>query len=244
MFSFINNYKKILNYFLVFTGTLYLIYVVIIIYPEDNYPSEFLNELSYNLQFYFKEESKNRIIKLLQSTALNGSNEGQYYLAKMYATGCFEALDRRICDKYEMVPDKEKAIKWYRISAENGNQLAQKEMFFYYNTGTHKNSTEALKWTRMSANQGNPDAQNSLANMYLYGNNVEKNYEKAFKLFKLSALHGYKYAINNLATMYLEGKGTEINYKKALDLYTSAAEQGLVGAQNALSRYFPKLNKQ
>ena len=81
MFNFIENYKKILNYFLVFAGTLYLVYVVIIIYPEDNYPTEFLNELSYNLQFYFKEKSNNRIIKLLQSSAVNGSNEGQYYLA-------------------------------------------------------------------------------------------------------------------------------------------------------------------
>ena len=54
MFSSIENYKKILNYFLVFTGTLYLVYIVIIIYPEDNYPTEFLHELSYNIQHYFK----------------------------------------------------------------------------------------------------------------------------------------------------------------------------------------------
>ena len=44
--------------------------------------------------------------------------------------------------------------------------------------------------------------------------------------------------------MYLTGKGTEINYKKALDLFTLAAEQGYATAQNALIRYFPKLNKQ
>ena len=48
----------------------------------------------------------------------------------------------------------------------------------------------------------------------------------------------------NVAKQNFFGKGTEINYKKALDLYTLAAEQGHAHAQNALNRYFPKLNKQ
>ena len=115
MFSSIENYKKILNYFLVCSGTLYLIYVVIIIYPEDIYRSEFLNELSSNLHYYFKEQSKNRIIKLLQSSAVKGSDEGQYYLAQMYYKGCFDALDKRICDKYEFLKDKKNAIYYSKF---------------------------------------------------------------------------------------------------------------------------------
>ena len=164
MFNFIENYKKILNYFLVFAGTLYLVYVVIIIYPEDNYPTEFLNELSYNLQYYFKEKSNNRIIKLLQSSAVNGSKEGQYNLARMYATGCFEALDKLICDKNELVTDKEKAINWYRISAEQGYAPAQNNLAIMYleGKGTEINYKKALDLYTLAAEQGYVPAQNAL----------------------------------------------------------------------------------
>ena len=56
------------------------------------------------------------------------------------------------------------AIKWYRKSAEQGNEFAQERMGYCYENGygVKKDKQEAVKWYRKAANQGNESAKKSL----------------------------------------------------------------------------------
>ena len=60
------------------------------------------------------------------------------------------------------------AIKWYRLSAEQGNAHAQNNLGVMYEKGqgVPQNDAEALKWFRKSAEQSNAVAQKNLGFMY------------------------------------------------------------------------------
>ena len=52
--------------------------------------------------------------------------------------------------------DLEKALKWYRLSAEQGDSVAQYNLGVMYEdgAGVDKDPAEALKWYRLSAEAG------------------------------------------------------------------------------------------
>jgi TPR repeat protein len=61
------------------------------------------------------------------------------------------------------------AVKWYRLSANQGNAMGQNSLGYMYNfgDGVPLNYVEAAKWFRLAADQGDADAQQHLAEMYL-----------------------------------------------------------------------------
>lgn len=60
--------------------------------------------------------------------------------------------------------DFEAAVKWYRMSAEQGNAYAQSNLgsMLEYGYGVKKDYAEAEKWYRKSAEQGNETAKSRL----------------------------------------------------------------------------------
>jgi TPR repeat protein len=60
--------------------------------------------------------------------------------------------------------DESEAVKWYRKSAEQGNEPAQYNLGVMYanGLGVAKDESEAVKWYRKSAEQGDADAKDAL----------------------------------------------------------------------------------
>ena len=81
-------------------------------------------------------------------------------------------------DNGEGVPeDKEEAMKWYRLAAEQGLARAQLHLGSMYQKGegVPKNHKEATKWYLLAAEQELAHAQFNLGLMYDYGGGVPKN---------------------------------------------------------------------
>ena len=125
------------------------------------------------------------------------------------------------------------AVKWYRLSAEQGNASAQNNLGYSYDhgLGVTKDYVEAVKWYRLSAEQGNVSAQNNLGYSYEHGEGVTKDYAEAVKWFRLAAEQGHAPAQNNLGYCYQHGHGVTPDYAEAVKLYRLAAEQGNKFAQ-------------
>lgn len=56
------------------------------------------------------------------------------------------------------------AVKWFRLSAEQGHAVAQYNLGTAYRDGegVEQSDAEAVKWLRRSAEQGDPDAKEEL----------------------------------------------------------------------------------
>lgn len=82
------------------------------------------------------------------------------------------------------------AIKWYRLAAEGGYDMGQRNLgVCYYKglCGLDIDYTEAVKWLRNAAEQGNDDAQYLMGYCYKDGKGVEQNDEEAFRWLRLAA---------------------------------------------------------
>lgn len=64
--------------------------------------------------------------------------------------------------------DYQKALKWYKKAAEQGDAGAQFNLavMYYYGEGTPQNYSQALKWYNKAADKGLVEAQHNLALMY------------------------------------------------------------------------------
>jgi hypothetical protein len=91
-----------------------------------------------------------------------------------------------------------------------------------------------VKSLKKAANQGNADAQNSLGDMYYYGEGVVQNYAQAVKWLQKAANQGNADAQNSLGDMYYYGEGVAKNYAQAVKWLQKAANQGNADAQNSL----------
>lgn len=88
--------------------------------------------------------------------------------------------------------DDVEALKWYRLSAEQGNANAQFMIGLMYDRGegVPENDAEAVKWYRLAAEQGDAEAQYNLGNMYANGEGVPEDLVQAYRWFNLAAAQG------------------------------------------------------
>lgn len=89
------------------------------------------------------------------------------------------------------------AIKWYRLAAEGGYDMSQRNLgVCYYKglCGLDVDYTEAVKWLRKAAEQGNDDAQYLMGCCYKEGKGVEQNDEEAFQWLRLAARQEHEWA--------------------------------------------------
>ena len=124
--------------------------------------------------------------------------------------------------------DYVEAVKWYRLSAEQGDAKAQFALgaLYTHGAGVPQNDTEAMKWYRLSAKQGLAEAQYSLGVMYANGEGVPENDTEAVKWYRLAADKGDAMAQSNLGVMYLQGRGVPEDFVQAYKWFNLAAAQG------------------
>lgn len=142
-----------------------------------------------------------------------------------------------------------KAIKYYKLSAEQGNSEAQYKLADIYKEGVEKDFEEAERLYTESA-KTNSIAQIKLADflkenvseitvrMFLIKNNksIEEYtleiYKKILKYYELAAKQEISEAEYKLGDLYYEGKITKQDYKEAFKWYNLSANHG-----NALGQF-------
>ena len=88
--------------------------------------------------------------------------------------------------------DAVEAVKWFRLSADQGYPKAQNNLGMAYDTGTGvpHDAVEAATWFRLAANQGEALAQVNLGKMYATGEGVPKDIVLAHMWFTVSSTGG------------------------------------------------------
>ena len=85
-----------------------------------------------------------------------------------------------------------KAMKWYRLAAQQGDVTAQLTLGLIYDTGrgVPQNAWQAVEWYRLAAHQGHVTAQTNLGHLYAQGRGVAQDNVQAYQWFSLAAAAG------------------------------------------------------
>ncbi len=179
----------------------------------------------------------------LKRKAAEGDKVAQNDLGHIYETTLSYDFFRSPGSQY--YSDYDSAVKWYRMSAEQGYATAQNNLGRMYRDGVGgtKNYDEALKWFRKAAEQGNAAAQNNLGVMYQQGQGVSQNYDEAMKWYRMAAEQGHAAAQLNLGNMYQQGRGVPQDYAEALKWLRMAADQGNEDAKKRINETNERINE-
>lgn len=162
--------------------------------------------------------------ELFEKAANHGHSDAQDFLGYQYEFGL------------GIAENKQEAIKWYTLSAEQGNGDGQFSLATIYEKDNDIET--ANKWYKKAVRNKQPYAMCKLANNYRLGKGIEENHAKALELYKESADLGLPEAECALGTIYKEGLIVEKDYKKAREYYEKAVEQGFAPAQANLGLMF------
>lgn len=128
----------------------------------------------------------------LEARAAAGDAGAQWTLGAMYDYGRGAARD------------PVQAMRWYRLSAEQGYADAQNSVGSLLQEA--RRFDEALPWYLKAAAQRHPQAINSLGYLHDLGLGVPQDRNKGFELYRQSAELGWSEAMWNLANMYGAGQ--------------------------------------
>ncbi len=114
--------------------------------------------------------------------------------------------------------DYKQAVKYYKLSADQGDASAQFNLGNMYNNGRGvvQDYKEAVKYYRLSADQGYASAQLNLGIMYAIGDGVLQDYIVAHMWYNLASASGNERA-GSLRDK-IGGKMTSSQIEKAQDL--------------------------
>ncbi|WP_419418965.1 tetratricopeptide repeat protein [Legionella sp. D16C41] len=130
--------------------------------------------------------------------------------------------------------NKELAINWYQLAAEQNQPMAQYLLAQLYQLGEvdkQPNYDMAKKWYSKAQNDYTPAA---VALGFIY-ETVDNDYNNAFNSYSFAANKQDKIGEYNLGLMYEMGKDRNVNYQKALEAYSQAAERGYAKAMTQLA---------
>lgn len=137
-------------------------------------------------------------------------------------------------DGVEIPQDLQEAERWFRISAEAGNEVSE------YALGKllleQGRTAEALDCLDRAAEHGNSYAMYCLGKLCIAGETVEKDIDTAMAYFTDAAEHGNQYAQYALGKLYLQGREILRDREKALRWLELSAAQGNNYAEYLLDR--------
>lgn len=90
--------------------------------------------------------------------------------------------------------DYKKAVKWFRLAADQGNSNAQAELasMYFGGEGVLQDYEEAFKWFKRAAEQGDDSAQGKLGIMYMTGSGISKDLVRAHMWLNLARYNGWQ----------------------------------------------------
>ena len=137
-----------------------------------------------------------------------------------------------------LIPDSQKAKRWFTLAAEQGMPEAQYALGKLLLSGDLEvnDVDKGLRWLRQAAQNGNTYAEYRLGKEYLTGEHAPKSTKKAVHWFHLSAKRGNPFAQYMLGKLYLEGKAVLRDQEQAVQWFRRSAAQGNRYAQFFLDR--------
>ena len=158
------------------------------------------------------ESEKVEQVQVLEQLWQRGFSLAAYQLGKCWRDG------------RGVLPDDERADRWFRRAADAGYDFAQ------YTLGkllqSQKRTDEAVSWYEKAAAQGNSYAAYRLGKLYLEGKDVPKDVPKAVAYLTDSAEHGNQYAQYTLGKLYLTSQDVKQDRGRAWEYFCQSAEQG------------------
>lgn len=137
-------------------------------------------------------------------------------------------------DGMEVPQDLQEAERWFRISAEAGNEVSEYALGkLLLEQGRTAEALDCLDW---AAEHGSSYAMYRLGKLYLTGETVEKDIYTAMVYFTDAAEHGNQYAQYALGKLYLQGREIPRDREKALRWLEHSAAQGNNYAEYLLDR--------
>ena len=120
-----------------------------------------------------------------------GDARSQYQLGQMYLKG--EGVEA----------DAARALKWFRLSADQGYSpsLVNLAALYYAGRGVAHDHDEAARLYGQAARQENPEAQYALGVLYIHGDGVEKDLVRAHMWLSMAGMRGLNMARNRLDTI-------------------------------------------
>ena len=105
------------------------------------------------------------------------------------------------------------AVKWYTLSAEQGNEISQYNLGIMYSfgLGVVPDYLKALKWYILSSEQGYALAQYNLGRLYYLGNGVKEDLVYAYMWFDLATKNGFEEAAQLRKLLVEQMTHTQIN---------------------------------
>jgi uncharacterized protein len=159
------------------------------------------------------------------------------------------AMRERECAilKLASIPvNHQKAARWYKRPATEGNANAQFNLaYLYFNGyGVTKDEQKAAYWGEKAAEQGLKEAQSNIAGSYAQGIGVNKNLQKAVYWYKKAAEQGDEHAQFQLGFLYHMGRGILQDEIMAYAYWSLAAIHGGIGAMKNRDMVAENLTKQ
>jgi len=151
---------------------------------------------------------------LLQK-AEDGDPDAQWEVADRFYNGCRDERGDVLVEA-----SSEKAVEWFRKSAELGYSAAQNNLGIMLGNGdgVEKNSELALYWLKRAWRGGDPCAPKNIAITY----REQGNLKRAFHWFQKCAATGDDDAVLQSGIHYFWGKGVRKDYAKAVTCFQQA----------------------
>lgn len=138
-------------------------------------------------------------------------------------------------------PNREKALKYVRMAADNGHALSQHRLGWYYDTEFlgEPDIVKAVTWYEKSAAQGLAKSHRNLAGIYWGDDNGVLNHVKAIAHDKQASALGDVYSALSLGKLYQEGSNDiEIDHSLANYYLKQAMELGSANAAFRMGNQF------
>lgn len=185
---------------------------------------------------WYRKAAEKGLPEAKLNTAITAENLGEYELALQYyeemASQGYSKSMRKSAEllekglgNIEINPDK--AFRYMREAARNGDIRAQVKLADYYERGfgDMADMDKAIQWLWTAAGNGDPEAQSKIGACYQHGRGMKQNHKMAFRWFKRAAEAGYAQAQVAIGNAYLEATGIEQNIERSVEWYKKAADQ-------------------
>lgn len=138
----------------------------------------------------------------IQKQAAAGNADAQFSLGMAYLFGDH---DHTYSGK-KLPRDNQQALHWLKLSAAQGNDMAQYNIGLIYRdgSGVAKNPEQARQWFQKSAEQGNNMAQLALGDMYAFGQGIPQDKKQAMDLYRQGRIN-FELSSDELQFMALQG---------------------------------------
>lgn len=171
--------------------------------------------------------------KSLLEKARKGDSNAQCDAGIYYAEGFDDAKGQHIVFR-----NPAKAVYWYRLSAEQGNSVAQNQLGVCLSVGigTARNVQQAISWTKKAFAQGDASAAHNLATIY----RDMGQYKKSYKLYSRAAAMGEMDSLLEVGLSLYYGVGVNKDRKAACKCYQKLirAEQNAVTESSREDAYY------